>query len=350
MNLKFLAGATASFAVAISASSAALAQDKTLYVGMNGGPYEKTFTEAVFPDFEKANGVKIVVVPGTSTDILAKATASKDNPQMHLIFLDDGVMMRAISSGLCEKLQPSPELNEIAASARIKGDMAAGIDMGMTGIGYNKKIFDENGWPAPTSWLDLADPKFKDKLVFQSAATSTYGLHALLMVNRIEGGSEGNVEPGFTKIKQDIAPNVLEFIPSSAKLSEMVQTGEAAIFPLTPTAIGNLKDKGLPVEYVQPKEGSVLLMIAQCVTAKNSEPELSQKLAAYLMSAAAQAKALNAGNIIPSNPSTKASNPVAQSKLDAFNGYMKTVITLDWDAVNAKRPEWNNRWNKTIER
>jgi len=79
MNLKFLAGAAASFAVAISASSAALAQDKTLYVGMNGGPYEKTFTEAVFPDFEKANGVKIVVVPGTSTDILAKATASKDS-------------------------------------------------------------------------------------------------------------------------------------------------------------------------------------------------------------------------------------------------------------------------------
>ena len=118
---------------------------------------------------------------------------------------------------------------------------------------------------------------------------------------------------------------------------------------LTPTAINNLKDKGLPVEYVQPKEGSVQLMIAECVTAKNSEPELSQKLATYLLSAAAQSKALNAGNVIPSNPGAKASKPEVQAKVDAFNGYMKSVITLDWDAINAKRPEWNERWNKTVE-
>jgi putative spermidine/putrescine transport system substrate-binding protein len=29
---------------------------------------------------------------------------------------------------------------------------------------------------------------------------------------------------------------------------------------------------------------------------------------------------------------------------------MKTAVTLDWDAINAKRPEWNSRWNKMIER
>jgi putative spermidine/putrescine transport system substrate-binding protein len=29
---------------------------------------------------------------------------------------------------------------------------------------------------------------------------------------------------------------------------------------------------------------------------------------------------------------------------------MKTVITLDWDNINKLRPDWNTRWNKTIER
>jgi putative spermidine/putrescine transport system substrate-binding protein len=28
---------------------------------------------------------------------------------------------------------------------------------------------------------------------------------------------------------------------------------------------------------------------------------------------------------------------------------MKTAVTLDWDAINAKRSEWNSRWNKRIE-
>jgi len=336
--------------VALAAAGSAFAQSKTLYVGMNGGNFERTFTQSVFPDFEKANDVKVVVVPGTSADILAKATAAKDKPQMHVMFLDDGVMVRAVGAGLCQKLKDGPELSQVDKGARMKDDMAVGIDMGMTGIAYNKKMFDEKGWAAPTSWMDLADPKFKDKVVFQSASASSFGLHAFLMFNRIQGGNEANVEPGFTKFRDTIGKNVLEFIPSSAKISEMVQTGDAAIFPLTPTAVATLKEKGIPVEYAQPKEGSVVLMVAQCVIANNSEPELSQKLAAYLLSAAAQEKALAGGNVVPSNPGAKAQTPEATKKLEAFHTNMKTAIVLDWDAINAKRPEWNSRWNKMIER
>lgn len=341
-----MAGAAA---LALCYATAVSAETKTLYVGMNGGNFERTYTQAVFPDFEKANDVKIVVVPGTSSDILAKATAAKDKPQMHVMFLDDGVMVRAIGAGLCEKLKPSPELDEILPNARLNGDMAAGVDLGMTGLAYNKKLFDENGWTAPTSWMDLADPKFQGKVVFQSAAASSFGLHAFLMFNRIQGGSEDNVEPGFEKFRDTIGKNVIEFIPNSSKISEMVQTGEAAIFPLTPTSVATLKDKGIPVEYAQPKEGSVVLMVAECVIAGNSEPELAQKLAAYLLSAEAQSNALAAGNIVPSNPKAKARTPEAEKKLEVFHGYMKTAVTLDWDVINAKRPEWNSRWNKTIE-
>lgn len=337
-------------ALALTAPGAAQAQTKTLYVGMNGGNFERTCNQAVFPEFEKANDVKIVVVPGTSSDILAKATAAKDKPQMHIMFLDDGVMVRAIGAGLCQQLKPGPELDQLEQGSRLKGDMAAGIDMGMTGLAYNKKIFDEKGWAAPTSWMDLADPKFKDTVVFQSVSSSTFGLHAFLMFNRIQGGDETNVEPGFAKFHEMIGKNVLEFIPSSAKISEMVQTGDAAIFPLPPASVSTLKTKGIPIEYAQPKEGAVVLMVAQCVIANNTEPELSQKLAAYLLSAAAQSKALAAGNIVPSNTTAKATTPEAEKTLDIIHTYMKTAITLDWDAINAKRPEWNSRWNKMIER
>jgi len=331
-------------------AGAAHAERKTLYIGMNGGNFERTFTQSVFPDFEAANDVKIVVVPGTSSDILAKALAAKDRPQMHVMFLDDGVMMRAIGLGLCEKLKPDPALAQLLLLAHLKDDMAAGIDLGMTGLAYNTKLFEQNGWAPPTSWMDLADPKFKDKVVFQSASASTFGLHAFLMFNRIQGGDERNVEPGFKKFPETIGANVLEYIPNSAKISEMAQTGEAAIFPLTPTAVATLKEKGITVEYAQPKEGSVVLMVAECVIANNSEPELAQKLAAYLLSAGAQAKALAAGNIVPSNTTAKASTPEAAHKLSTFQGYMTNAVTLDWDLINAKRPEWNSRWNRMIER
>ena len=331
------------------AGGGAQAETKTLYIGMNGGTMEKAYTQYVFPAFEKTHGVKVVVVPGTSSDILAKAQASRDKPQMHVMFLDDGVMVRAMGMGLCDKLRPSESLSQIFPAARFKGDLAAGVSLGMTGLAYNKKMFTEKGWAAPTSWMDLADPKYKGKVVFQSMPSSSFGLHGFLMFNRIQGGSDKNVEPGFKAWSTTIGPNVLEYIPSSAKLSEMVQTGEAAIFPLTPTTVAAMKSKGVPVEYAQPKEGSVVLMTGECVIAKNSEPELAQKLAEFLLSPLAQANVLQFGNQIPTNPKA----PVIGDSVEQvaqINKWMKNAVTLDWDSINANRPAWNTRWNKTIER
>ena len=330
-------------------AGAAFAQAKTLYIGMNGGTMEKTYSQYVFGEFEKQTGAKVVVVPGTSSDILAKAQANKDRPQMHVMFLDDGIMYRAIGMGLCEKQRPSAALNELFPAARFKGDMASGVSLGMTGIAYNKKMFTEKGWAAPTSWMDMADPKFKGKVVFQSMPSSSFGLHGFLMFNRIQGGNDKNVDPGFNAWPKTIGPNVLEYIPSSAKLSEMVQTGEAALFPLTPTAVAALKEKGIPVEYAQPKEGSVVLTVGQCVIANNSEPELSQKLAEYLLSPQAQAAALQYGSQLPTNPKTPATGDAAK-QVAQINEWMKNAVTVDWESVNANRPAWNTRWNKTIER
>ena len=179
--------------------------------------------------------------------------------------------------------------------------------------------------------------------------SSSFGLHGFLMFNRIQGGNDKNVEPGFTNWAKTIGPNVLEYIPSSAKIAEMVQTGEAAMFPLTPTGVAALKLRGIPVEYAQPKEGSVVLLTAQCVIAKNSEPELAQKLAEFLLSPLAQANVLQFGAQIPTNPNA----PVVGEGVEQVakvNQWMKNAVTLDWDSINANRPAWNTRWNRTIER
>ncbi|MEJ1166109.1 ABC transporter substrate-binding protein [Variovorax sp. CCNWLW186] len=334
---------------ALAAGGTAGAQTKTLYIGMNGGTMEKAYTQYVFPAFEKLYGAKVVVVPGTSSDILAKAQANKDRPQMHVMFLDDGIMVRAIGMGLCQKQRPNPSLAEIYPAARFKDDMASGVSLGMTGLAYNAKMFKDKGWAPPTSWMDLADPKYKGKVVFQSMSSSSFGLHGFLMFNRIQGGNDKNVEPGFKAWPTTVGPNVLEYIPSSAKLSEMVQTGEAAIFPLTPTAVAALKTKGIPVEYAPPKEGAVVLMVGQCVIANNSEPELSQKLAEFLLSPLAQANVLQYGAQIPTNPKAPAVGDGVKQVAD-INQWMKTAVTIDWDSINANRPAWNARWNKTIEK
>ena len=327
----------------------AFAQTRTVYIGMNGGPMEKAYTSQVLPAFEKANNVEVVVVPGTSSDILAKLLANKASPQMHVAFLDDGVMARAVAMGVCQKLDDSPVLKELYPFARMKGDVGAGVQLGMTGIAYNTKLFAQKGWAPPASWMDFADPKFKGKVVFQSASSSTFGLHGFLAINRLLGGSEQNVEPAFGKWAGTVGPNVVEYIPNSAKISEMVQTGEAGLFPLTPTAVGDLQDKGIPVAYVTPKEGAVLLLVDLCVVDHNPDPQLAQKLAQFLLSAPAQSKAAEAGRQIPTNRLAKMT-PAMQQSIGNVDEVMRKVTVVDWNAINAHRAQWDARWNRQIER
>lgn len=332
----------------LCAAGYAKAETKTLYIGMNGGNMQRVYTQFVFPPFEKANHVQVVVVPGTSTDILAKAMATKGHAQMHVMTLDDGVMYRAVAMGLCEPLQPSPALSEIPAIARIKNNEAVGLSMGLTGLSYSTKIFAEKGWAPPTSWADLADPKYKGKVVIESMPSSSFGLDAFLMFNRTKGGTEQNVEPGFKAWPVDVGPNVAAYIPNSSKVIEMMQQGDAAIFPYTFTQTELMKSKGLPIGFVAPKEGAVVLMTTMCVLAGNPDAALAQKLVAYLISPEAQALAMDNGSFNPVNPDTKLTGPAAAEQ-DRMKALLDKAVVLDWDAINANRATWDKRWNREIE-
>jgi len=348
-HTSFTSFIAAAAGAALLAAGTAHAETKTLYIGMNGGNMERTYTQFVFPPFEKANNVKVVVVPGTSTDILAKAQATKGKAQMHVMTLDDGVMFRAIGMGLCEKLKPSANLSAVPAIAHLKGDYAVGLSMGLTGLAYSTKIFADKGWTPPTSWGDLADPKYKGKVVVQSMPASSFGLDAFLMFNRLKGGTEKNVDPAFKAWPTTIGPNVVEYIPNSSKVVEMMQAGDAALFPYTLTQVELMKSKGIPMEFVAPKEGAVVLLTAQCVLANNPDADLAQKLSDYLISPEAQALAMENGSYNPVNPKAPLKGKAAEEQ-NKMNNILKTAVALDWDVINAERPEWSKRWNRVVER
>ena len=76
---------------------------------------------------------------------------------------------------------------------------------------------------------------------------------------------------------------------------------------------------------------------------------LAQKLAQFLLTAEAQAPALELGDQIPSNPTTPTTDKT-RARVEAMNSYLQTAISIDWDQVNQARPEWNARWSRSIER
>ena len=321
------------------------AQQKTLYVAGYGGSFEKTIRDEVIPAFEQANGVKVEYVAGNSTDTLAKLQAQKGNQQIDVIIVDDGPMYQAIQLGFCAKVEGVPA--DLYDAARFKDDLAVGTGLVATGLMYNTKIFAEKGWAPPTSWNDIKDPKYQNKLVIPPI-NNTYGLHALLMLARMNGGSESNVDAGFKIFKDEINPNVLAYEPSPGKMTELFQSGQAVLAVWGSGRVQSFANTGFPVDFVYPKEGAATLLTAACPIAKANASPLASSFIQKLLDPKIQLVLLKDYGYGPVLKSLAV--PPELGKMAPIGERAAKLYTPDWSIMNDKREEWTKRWNREVER
>ncbi len=335
-------------ALALALAAGTTTAQTTLYVGGSGGSTETLMKEKIIPPFEAKTGVKVVYIPGNSTDILAKVQAQKGKQEMSLAIIDDGPMYQAVGQGLCAPVEKAGTINDLYDGARMVGDRSVGIAFIATGLGYNKDIFKKNGWAPPTSWNDLADPKYKGKVVIPPI-TNGYGLLTLVMMARIHGGGEDKIDPGFDAMIKKVSPNVLAWEPSPGKMAQMMQTGEGALVVWGNGRVTAVADQGAPVEFVFPKEGAPVIMVAACVTEGAPQPKLGQQFLQHIVSPEVQAILAQGVGWGPVNKNAKLAPDVAR-KVVYGPQQVATLLAPNYTVINAKRAEWTQRWNRAVEK
>jgi len=335
--------------LAMAAPCAPAAAQPTLVFAGYGGSSEQVLRERVLPPFEQAHDVRIDYVAGTSATNLARLQAQRERPEVDVALLDDGPMQQAIGLGLCDPLPAAPVLDDLypLASANAAG-RAVGIGIVATGLAYNTDAFRKLNRPPPSSWAELGDPALQGHVLVPSLSNS-YGLHALLALARTEGGDARDIEPGFRFMSDAVAPGVLSFETSSAKISELFQTGEATLAVWGNGRTQALADTGFPVAFATPKEGAVALVTMACPVAGSDVAELSRQLILYLLSPEVQAILAEHAGWGPVNRRTKLAPAVAARVVYGPEAIAR-LIPVDWAEVNAARPDWNRRWAREIER
>ncbi|MYV39525.1 thiamine ABC transporter substrate-binding protein [Streptomyces sp. SID1328] len=137
----------------------------------------------VIADFEKQSGYKVrVLKDGDAGQAVNKAILTKDNPQGDVFFgVDNTLLSRALDNGLFQPYaakglgQVDPAFQLDAAGHRVTP-----VDHGDICVNYDKAYFTEHKLKPPRTFADLADPKYKNLLVTENAATSSPGLGFLL--------------------------------------------------------------------------------------------------------------------------------------------------------------------------
>lgn len=316
---------------------------ETLVVAGYASSFEKIMRERVIPDFEREHGVSVRYAGGNSTDTLAKLVAQAGNQQFDVAMMDDGPMVQAIALGLCAPIEglDKAQLQPMAVFPEAKG-----VAMGMvaTGLMYNRKVFAERGWAPPVSWTALEDPKFARKVVVPPMSNG-YGLLATVMLARLYGGGETNIEPGIEAMKR-VAKNVVAFEPSPARMTELFQTDQAVLSVWGSARYQAFADTGFPVDFVYPREGAPVLMTGVCPVAKKSPSPKAQAFIATLLSAKVQKIMAEEGGYAPVRKGVE----VPTTGVMPVGARISQLVSVDWSVINPLRNEWTKRWSREIER
>ncbi len=331
----------------VLATGAALAQEKTLTVGGYGGSFETLMKELIIPEFESRHEVKIQFVPGNSTENLARLQAQKGNQELDVVILDDGPMYQADALDFCAPMTSSTPGDDIYDIAKL-GPNSIGIGFVATGFTYNTAWFEREGWEPPSSWMDLADEKYSQILSIPPIS-NTYGLHTLVMMARLNGGGEKNIDPGFSTMAEKVAPNILVFEPSSGKMSELFQSEEIALSIWGSGRTKSLADTGFPAKFAYPKEGAVALMLAACPVVESDVSDLANAFVDFLLEPEIQVRLADAMGSGPVNKNAELPEELAAS-LPYGPEQIGKLIAVDWDTINPAREEWTKRWAREIER
>lgn len=312
-----------------------------------GGQLDEPFRWFLADPFERRTGARVTLVPSLSLEVLAKIKASPDTPPFDVIVLDEGPHLQAAADGVVQRIDEKvvPNLAQVyPAYQRVTHGFGVPQAYSVVGLAYNTKKVKT----PPTSWRDLFKTEFKGQVGVVNL-NSSLGVAFLVMLAQLNGGGEDNIEPGFAAFK-DLMGSVSAVAPRPGALAALFERDEVAIGPLWNNTILTLREKGLPVDWIVPKEGAIVVMSVMNVVTNTKQPQLATQFTNDAISKDYQLRAAVPPYFFgPTNSSVNL--PAALRRyLPTRPEEVARLLSLDWTMINRNRQAWTDRFNREFAR
>ncbi|MFF2124787.1 2-aminoethylphosphonate ABC transporter substrate-binding protein [Streptomyces olivochromogenes] len=224
--LKPIAAVVGSLALAATltacggASSASDAKVVTVYSadGLKGENGDGWYDQ-VFKDFEKQTGIKVKYVEGGSGEMVQRAVREKTNPQADVLVTLPPFIQQADGKGLLQKYTPKGS-DQVAGGDKAADATWTCVVNNYFGFVYDKKELKQ----APTTWEELLDARYKNKLQYSTPGVAGDGTAVLVKAIHDFGGKE----QALAYLKKLQANNVGPSA-STGKLAPKVDKGELLV-------------------------------------------------------------------------------------------------------------------------
>ncbi|MDM4763000.1 extracellular solute-binding protein [Galbitalea sp. SE-J8] len=300
--------------------------------------------------FEKKYNVTINWIQGDPANNVAKVLSGKSHQTYDIAFADFKTQYVASGQGAWEKLDPSIVTNLTAIDPVGITPSGDGLGYGTypVGIYYNIDKFADEGWPAPTSYQDLIDPRYCN-VTGLSEINELNGVFAILglgstATNPGDTDLDGLFQHGLTKLTSAKAcfPN---FESNSAGMDQKAETDQYYIGIAGLNRTLPLQDKGKNLGFVVPKEGAFYTTSTMSIAVNAPHPKLAQELVNWFASADAQKIQMTDAYYVPTN--TSVTIPVDLEKRGVVGGGALATLVRPFDLTEAQKlqPTWVDQWN-----
>ena len=337
-----LRSTAAAAALAVAATASPALAEGELVIATFGGSFGDDTKTCHVEAFEKATGATGILTLGSSVDTAAKIRATAGSPEIDVAYMDISIAKQIKNEGLLEAVDYSSLSNyaDVAPQAFDADGQYVNFMTAATVIAYNPNEMET----PPDSWEDLFDPKYAGKIALGDI-TGTSGMHFLIAVNKMKGGTLENQDAGFEAIK-GLMPNVVMLYTQADQLVQLFERGEIVMAPWYPDRIGSAADKGVPVAVAYPKEGAVGIQPTVSIPKGAKNRDLAMAFIDVLLSAEGQKCFAEKKYAGPVNTKVELSEKV--QAVVPFGESYDNLWYPDTDTIAEQRPAWTERWQKDV--
>lgn len=260
-----LSGLTAIGLVPLIGSQASAAGTVVVYSAIS-----TKLMQAYVNAFQQANpDIKVQVISGGSGELLTRVKAERNRPLGDILLGPDA-----------DTFDSDLKLFEGYKSSESGAFDAAAVqpDYKYTGLSSNFQVFIVNTkmlppGDIPRTWKDLANPKYKGKLLMANPAQSGSAFSQLHQIVALYGWDV-----------MDAIINNATFVSSSKLAFQNIAKGEIPLGLTSEFNVLQSKSEGNPVEAVYPEDGSALIVDASAIIAGGPNPEAAKKFIDFINS------------------------------------------------------------------
>jgi putative spermidine/putrescine transport system substrate-binding protein len=279
--LKHLAFAAALGIAAVANISGAAAQQRAICYNC---PPEWADWGSQLKAIQAKLGIQVPPDNKNSGQAIAALIAEKANPVADVTYLGGIAADPAKDAGVLTPYKPK-NWEKIPADLKDPDGNWFTIHSGTLGLFVNKAALGNK--PVPQSWADLLKPEYKGMVGYLDPTSAAVGQLGVMAINLALGGTYDNLDPAI-KFFKELAKNQ-PIVPKQTSYARVISGEIPILLDYDFNAYrGQYTDKA-PVQFVIPKEGTLVFPYVMGLVNKGPNPDNGKKVLDFVLSDESQA-------------------------------------------------------------